>query len=328
MRALRYHAFGKPADVLQLDDVPPPEPGPGEVRVRLTHRSLNPADLHTVLGRYGNLPDLPAVGGHEGVGYVDAVGSDVHGLQPGQRVVPLGVAGTWREQIVASPDDLFAVPDPVSDEAAAQLFVNPLTAWWMLDDLDLDEGGWLLQTGATSQVGRIVIQLARRRGIRTLNLVRRDDARAELEALGADEVIVTEEDGDFEAVRKRIVEMTDGGADGAVDCIAGAAGTLAAGCLGEGATMLVYGGLSGEPVALDAGPLIFRRTAVRGFWRTRRFELLPRSETRVALTRLALLLADGDLALPVDATYDLAEFREAVAHSRTSGRSGKVLLTG
>ena len=92
--------------------------------------------------------------------------------------------------------------------------------------------------------------------------------------------------------------------------------------------MLVYGGLSGEPVALDAGPLIFRRAAVRGFWRTRQFELLPRSETRVALTRLALLLADGDLVLPVDATYDLADIGEAVARSRTSGRSGKVLLTG
>jgi NADPH:quinone reductase-like Zn-dependent oxidoreductase len=262
------------------------------------------------------------------VGYVEAVGDDVRDVQAGQRVVVLGVEGTWREHTVVEPGDLFAVPDAVPDEAAAQLFVNPLTAWWMLEQLDLDEGDWLLQTGATSQVGRIVIQLTRRRGLRTVNLVRREDARAELEALGADEVIVTEAEGDAGAVRKRILAITDGGADGAVDCIAGAVGTLAARCLGEGATMLVYGGLSGEPVAIDAGPLIFRRAAVRGFWRTRQFELLPRSETRVALTRLALLLADGDLVLPVDATYDLAEFREAVARSRASGRSGKVLLTG
>jgi NADPH:quinone reductase-like Zn-dependent oxidoreductase len=314
--------------VLQLDEVPTPEPEPSEVRVRLTHRSLNPADLHTVLGHYGNLPDLPAVGGHEGVGYVDLIGHDVSGIKSGQRVIPLGIEGTWQEQIVITPDDLFAVPDAVPDEAAAQLFVNPLTAWWMLDALGLGDGDWLLQTGATSQVGRLVIQLTRRRGIRTVNLVRREDARDELTALGAEEVIVTEAGSDAKTVRKRIIALTDGGVQGAVDCVAGAVGTLAANCLGDGATMLVYGGLSGEPLALGAGPLIFRRAAVRGFWRTRQFEVLPRDETRTALDHLALLIADGDLVLPVEATYDLADVREAVAHSRASGRSGKVLLTG
>ena len=140
MRALRYHAFGKPADVLQLDDVPTPEPGPGEVRVRMTHRSINPADLHTVLGHYGNLPDLPAVGGHEGVGRVDALGDGVSGVETGQRVVPLGVEGTWQEHVVVSADDLFAVPDGVPDEAAAQLFVNPLTAWLMLERARAERG--------------------------------------------------------------------------------------------------------------------------------------------------------------------------------------------
>ncbi len=326
MRALRYHAFGKPADVLQLDDVPTPEPGPGEVRVRMTHRSINPADLHTVLGHYGNLPDLPAVGGHEGVGRVDALGDGVADVEIGQRVVPLGVEGTWQERVVVGADDLFAVPDGVPDEAAAQLFVNPLTAWLMLDGLGLKEGDWLVQTAATSQVGRLVIQLARRRGLRTVNLVRRADARDELTALGADEVIVTE--GEDDRVREKILDLTGGGAAGALDGVGGAVGSLTARCLGDEGTMLVYGRLSGEPLTVDGGMLIFRRATVRGFWRTRWFELAPRDETRAALTHLATLIADGDLVLPVAATYDLANFRKAVAHSRASGRTGKVLLTG
>lgn len=329
MRALRFHAFGKPADVLQLDDVPTPEPGLGEVRVRITHRSLNPADLHAVLGHYGNLPDLPATAGHEGSGTVEALGDGVDTVAVGQRVVLLGVDGTWQESGVVPADDLFPVPDAVADEDAAQLFVNPLTAWLMLDELDLREGDWLLQTAATSQVGRLVIQLARRRGIRTVNIVRREDARPELEALGADAVVVATAAGDPRSVRKQVERLTGGsGAHGAVDAVAGKVGSLAAQCLAEGATMLVYGGLSGEPLALEAGTLIFRRVAVRGFWRTRWFERAPRAETVAALSHLAQLVADDALILPVDAAYDLADIREAVAHSRASGRSGKVLLTG
>lgn len=328
MRALRFHAFGKPADVLRLDEIPTPEPGPGEVRVRITHRSLNPADLHTVLGHYGNLPDLPAVGGHEGTGYVEALGEGVTGAEVGQRVVLLGVAGTWQEFVTVPSDNLFPVPDEVADEDAAQLFVNPLTAWLMLEELGLGEGGWLLQTGATTQVGRLVIQLARRRGIRTLNVARREDAREELEALGADEVLVATAASDARSFRKRVFEITGGGAHGAVDAVAGKVGGLAARALAEGATMLVYGGLSGEPIGIEAGTLIFRRATVRGFWRTRWFELALRSETTAALAHLADLIARDALILPVDATYDLADVREAIAHSRAPGRTGKVLLTG
>lgn len=328
MRSLRFHAFGKPADVLRLDEVPTPEPGPGEVRVRLTHRSLNPADLHTILGHYGNLPDLPAVGGHEGTGYVEALGAGVTGVETEQRVVVLGVTGTWREAVVVPAADVFPVPDEVSDEDAAQLFVNPLTAWLLLAELGLGEGDWLLQTGATTQAGRIVIQLARRRGIRTINVVRREDARAQLEALGADVVLVATAASDARSFRKRVFEITGGGAHGALDAVAGKAGGLAARALAEGATMLVYGGLSGEPLGIEAGPLIFRRITVRGFWRTRWFQLAPRAETLAALSHLADLIARDALVLPVDAAYDLADFREAIAHSRAPGRTGKVLLTG
>lgn len=328
MRALRFHAFGKPADVLRLTELPAPEPGPGEVRVRLTHRSLNPADLHTILGHYGNLPELPAVGGHEGTGSVEAIGAGVTGVEVGQRVVVLGVVGTWQEYVTVPAADLFPVPDEVSDEDAAQLFVNPLTAWRLLDELGLGEGDWLLQTGATTQVGRVVVQLARRRGIRTINVVRREDARAELEALGADEVLVATAASDARSFRKQVFEITNGGAHGALDAVAGKVGGLAVRALAEDATMLVYGGLSGEPLGIEAGPLIFRGITVRGFWRTRWFRLAPRAESLAALSRLADLVARDALILPVDAAYDLADVREAIAHSRAPGRTGKVLLTG
>jgi NADPH:quinone reductase len=328
MRALRYHAFGKPHEVLRLDEVPLPEPGPGQVRLRMTHRSLNPADLHTVLGRYGHAPDLPAVAGHEGVGVVDALGEGVRDLREGQRVIPMGVEGTWQEHVVLDAEACFPLPEGVSDEDAAQLFVNPLTAHLLLDALALPEGAWVLQTAGTSQVGRLVVQLAARRGLRTISLVRREEARRELIALGADEILVAETP-DPEDLRHDVLYLTDGrGADGALDAVAGPAGSAVARCLADSGTMLVYGGLSGEPLALDAGTLIFRRVGVRGFWRTKWFETHPLDETRRHLTHLAGLLAEGSLRLPVAARYDLADVAEAIAHSRRPGTPGKVLLTG
>src|SRR5436190_24299437 len=93
MRSVRFYEFGNPADVLHVEDVAQPEPGANQVLVRLRARSINPSDLLTVRGLYGALPALPATPGLEGMGEVAAVGEGVKTLRPGQRVIPLGVAG-------------------------------------------------------------------------------------------------------------------------------------------------------------------------------------------------------------------------------------------
>jgi NADPH:quinone reductase len=306
-----------------------PDPGPGEVRVRLTHRSLNPADLHAVLGSYGKQPPLPAVGGSEGAGVVEKLGRGVESLEPGQRVVVMGTQGTWQEHIVLTELACLPVPDMVSDEAAAQLFVNPLTVVLMLDELDLPAGSWLLQTAGSSQAGRIVVQLARQRGLKTISLVRRSDATAQLEALGADAVLVADVEADTRTVRTSVMELTGGrGADGAFDAVAGKIGGLVTRCLAEGSTMLVYGGLSGNPLAVEATTLIFRHMTVKGFWRTGWFDAHSVAEARSRLAPIVDLVASGDLVLPVTASYDLSEYDQAIAHSRQAGTDGKVILTG
>lgn len=128
MRAIRFEQFGPPAEVLHLADLPTPEPGPGQARVRLTHRSINPSDLLTVSGEYGSLPRLPATPGFEGVGRVEALGEGTRGLAPGMRVVPLGAGGTWRESVIADATLLVPVSDVVSDGAAAQ---NQVSLWFL-----------------------------------------------------------------------------------------------------------------------------------------------------------------------------------------------------
>ena len=131
MQSIRFYEFGNPAEVLRVEDVPQPDLGPNEVLVRLRARSINPSDLLTVRGVYGSLPKLPATPGFESMGEVAAVGDRVKHLRPGQRVITLGVQGTWQEYILAASAQLIPVPDSVSDQTAAQFVVNPLTAWIM-----------------------------------------------------------------------------------------------------------------------------------------------------------------------------------------------------
>lgn len=326
MRALRFHAFGDPADVLRLDDVPRPEPGPGEVRVRLTHRGLNPADLATVRGRYGKLPDLPAVGGNEAVGRVDGLGEGVEGLGEGERVVSLGAAPAWQEWIVGRAADFLPVPEGLADEAAAQLFVNPLTAHLLLEAAGLAEGAWLVQSAGASAVGRIVTEMARARGLRVVSVVRSDEHAGALRGLGA-EVVVAE--ADTEGSREAIRAFT--GPDGpraALDPVAGETGTLLLNTLGDGGTHLVYGALSGQPLQVSPRPLLYRRITVQGVWRSRWFAEADRAESRAVLSRLAEDAARGAFTLPVEGAFDLADYAEAVALAEARGRLGKVLLTG
>jgi NADPH:quinone reductase len=325
-RAVRIAAFGEPAEVVTTGEVPTPEAGPGEVVVRMRVRPVNPSDLSLMRGRYGQLPPLPATPGLEGMGVVESVGPGAEGVALGARVVPVGVMGTWSERVVAPAAQLVPVPDGVGDEAAAQLVVNPLTAWIMLtEELDVRPGEWLLQDAAGSTLGRVVLQLARLRGFRTINVVRRAEQAEELRALGADEVVVSEGEGLVE----RVQQITGGaGVTTAMDAVGGVLGARMADCLAPGGTLLVYGLLSREPLPLDGRRLIFGGTTVRGFWLTQWMTQNPPQRVAEAMGTMMRMMAEGTIAPPVEARYDLAEARAAVAHAKRPGRSGKVLMVG
>ncbi len=327
MRALRFHRHGTPAEVLQIDDVQTPEPGPGEVRIRLTHRPINPADFSAITGSYGSLRDLPATGGNEGTGTVEALGDGVTDLAIGQRVVKLGDAATWQESVVVPAEDALPVPDDLADDAAAQLFVNPLTAHLLLDAAPaLAPGDALILTAGASTVSRIVTQLAVRRGLRPVAVVRSGEHRDALEALGATVVVA---DDDSDAAQAALTEATGGtGAAAAFDAVAGDAGALALSALSDGGVHVVYGALSRSPLPVAPAALLYRGVTVRGVWRTRWFREAPRSVSRPILAGLARDAAAGVFDLPVEATFDLGEIADAVAAATARGRLGKVLFTG
>lgn len=326
MRSLLIDRFGDPADVLQLADTEPREPGPGEVRIRLRARSINPSDLTMIRGRYGVLPELPAVPGFEGMGEVEAAGDGVDSALVGRRVVPIGARGTWQESLIHAADRVVPVPDGVGDEAAAQLVVNPMTAWVMVHEvLKVQPDQWLAQTAAGSTLGRIIIQLGQLRGFRTINIVRREEQAEELLEFGGDAAI----DSSSESIRERIKAITgDEGVPAAIDAVGGEAGTELARSLGKGGTMLIIAALSGKPVEVSAGPMIFKRATVQGFWLTDWKQQVEFEVVEDVAAELFALMADGSLTPPVEATYDLGEFAQAIEHATRQGRSGKVLLVG
>lgn len=323
-RALRFHRTGEPLEALALEEVPLPEPGPGEVRLRMVARPINPSDLLQVQGVYGRRPPLPATAGLEGLGIVEALGEGVTGWRLGQRALPLGAQGTWADALITPASNLFPVPDALADDQAAQAVVNPLTAWLMAEELGLGRGHWLVQSAAGSAVGRGLIQLAKDRGFKVLCLVRRPEAIPGLLAEGAHAVVCT---ADADWPKHAAALLPEGQAHAAVDAVGGALGGEMVKLLRPGGTMLVYGALSLEPLQLPGGQLIFRTATVKGFWLTDWKKRATPEIRAKAMADLLAAMAEGRIRVPVEATYPLDRWREAVAHAQRSGREGKILIS-
>jgi len=325
MRTLQIRAFGRPTTAPELIETHVGEPGAGEVVVAMEAAPINPSDLLLIRGHYGHRPRLPAALGTEGVGRIVSVGEAVNPTCLGQRVLilPNLKHGTWQDQIVIREKD--AVPvDPTADPLQlAMLGVNPLTADLLLRRfVDLQPGGWVAQTAANSAVGRYVIALAKRRGLRTLNVVRRPEAAAELVESGADAVVATGPDLRVHLERA----LGDERISLLLDAVAGDVVTELAPWLDQGGTVVSYGGLSGAPIAMTPSDLIFRDIRVRGFWQKQWVDSTPREEIAAAYARLVPLVTDGTLHAPVAATYPLERHQDALSHAAQAGRDGKVLF--
>jgi len=300
MRAIVLDRFGEPAEVLRVAEKDAPEPGPGQVAVRMKMRSVNPAGLLLVRGLDASRPPLPLHPGNEGMGVITAVGAGVDALRPGQRVICFGNSGTWQEVFVTGAAQVLAAPDAMADEACAQAITNPLSAWLMTRRLALQPGQWLLQTAAASVLGRIVIQIGALEGFRTVNIVRRRDQIAALEALGADAVISTDAAQDIAGdLAAQVREITGGAAAAALDAVGGEVAGTCLHALADGGRLVVYGLLSGQPGRFDNGEMIFRRLAIEGFWLRPWFLEADSAERGRVIDALFRHLGNGDIALPV-----------------------------
>jgi NADPH:quinone reductase len=306
-----------------------PEPGNQEVRVRILASPINPSDLLFIRGLYAGIqPSFPSPAGFEGVGLVDALGPHTQGLVHGQRVAVLNgeKGGNWAEYAVVPESRLFPVPDDLSNEQVASFFINPASAIAMVRHvLAVPRGEWLLQSAAGSELGRMIIKLARHDGIRTINVVRRRASVAELEHLGADAVIASEEGPIDEQVRKMVGPQ---GVKYAIDPVAGDTGTQVYQALSDNGHMLAYGSLTGEPIRVGADPrfILAGNRLLEVYWLGFWLQGLDDAARRNLFGEIVTLMREGVLGTAKALTFSLDEIGAAVKQAEAPGRQGKVLL--
>ena len=321
MKKVVFHHFGKPADILNAENAETPTPGPDEVLIKVLASPINPSDIMFVQNLYGIRPHLPSGAGFEGVGIVEAVGSNAK-IAVGTRVSFTGI-GAWSEYIVTNHRTLIPVPEAMNDETAAQLFVNPFTAVAMVEDSGVKKGEWLMITACTSALGKMVVQICKMRGIKTIGTVRRNDHNDELKALGVDEIINTAE----ENLPKRVQHITNyEGVRAVLECVGGDTASEAVKCMGRGAIMLIYGVLSLQDPKINIGLMIFRELTLKGFWLTDWMRRVDGSTRQKVSQEVITLLSTGEVKMPIEAIYSLDEIKAAVTHADAPGRWGKVLL--
>ncbi|KAF4124696.1 mitochondrial enoyl-[acyl-carrier protein] reductase / trans-2-enoyl-CoA reductase [Geosmithia morbida] len=363
-KALVFSKYGEPGDVLQLHkhSISPSLPS-SSVLVRTLAAPINPADINTVQGTYGAKPaftsligtaEPSALPGNEGVLEVVSTGGADTGLSKGDWVIPGATQlGTWRTHAVVEASRLIRVDKTgLTPLQAATVSVNPCTAYRILRSygpsagpgpglgmrpLEVGSGQWFIQNGANSGVGRAAIQLARLWGLRSINVVRdRDTPEAtdalvrELTDLGAD-VVVPESQFLSRGWRDRLADITRGGREHVglgLNCVGGKSATSVARSLGDGATMVSYGGMSKQPVSLPVGLLIFKDIRFTGFWLTRWNERDPVGRRHMVNDILDLVRANKFRDVPVDEIRwdwdtDLESLRGAVQQGLEGYRKGK-----
>ncbi|WP_373512866.1 zinc-dependent alcohol dehydrogenase family protein [Persicitalea sp.] len=321
MKTIQLETTGNPVDILKVVEKPTPRPAAGEVLVKVIAAPINPSDISFVRGQYGIRPELPSGAGFEGVGTVEAVGADVR-LPIGSRVSFTAI-GSWGEYAIANQKAAIPLPDAIPDEMAAQLFVNPFTAWAMVEESGVQKDEWLMITACGSAYGKLVIQLCKKKGIKTIGTVRRDDLNEDLKKLGLNEVVNTT----TEDLPRRVRDITGGqGVRCVVDSVGGDTTEAAMKCVGQGGKMLIFGLLSQKNPRLDVGLMIFKEITIQGFWLTEWMRKVD-SQTRTQTAQSVIgWLASGEVELPVEATYGLDEITQAVEHADKSGRWGKILI--
>lgn len=324
MKQVLFKTPGRPADVAECVDLPNPVlSGEDQILVRVDAFPVNPADLLLFRGVYPRNPANGDALGNEATGVVEAVGAAVRNVAPGDRIISLRT-DNWRELLLLKETELVKVAPDIVPETAAVLKVNPATALLLLRGfVDLSPGDWVVQNAANSSVGRALIAIAARLGLRTLNIVRRPEVAEELRAIGGDHMLV-----ETDHLSEHVAEIVgDAPLKLALDAVGGRSAGRLANTLSPAGTLVVYGTMSGEPMQIDAGRVVFNDLRVRGFWLTKFLSKATGSTIDALYGNLFELARDGVFKPWISRRFPASEIKAALAHAESTMGQGKTLVS-
>lgn len=315
-----------PGEPLALGEMPVPQPGPGQVLIKIAASPINPSDLSFLQGQYGVKKAYPSVPGFEASGTVVAAGK---GPLPrfwlGKRVACAAddrLPGAWAEYMVTSAQRCVPLLRAVPDEQGSMLLANPLTALAFFDRIKKEKIKGVVANAAASALGRMIIRLGRQRGVAVIAVVRREEQVNELMQLGAT-ACFNSQATDFEA---RLAEATaKHQATLLLDAVAGELSQQVLRAMPRRSQAWVYGNLSLSEIGVASRTLIFEEKRIEGFWLS---QVLARKSFWQAFldTQRVQRLLDGVLDTQVQGRFGLAEAQMGVAQYKAQMSQGKVLI--
>ncbi len=325
MKAVTLVKYDEANPVLEVREKEVSSPKPGEVRIKIHASPINPSDLMFLRGLYGFKKKTPVTAGFEGSGIVTALGEGVTALKIGDRVscVASQTDGTWADEIITTVENCIPLLPETSLDSGACFFVNPMTAWAMVEQGTREKHTAMVQTAAASALGKMVIRLCKERSIPLINVVRRKEQEEALISIGAENVLNSSSPNFAKELYKISKKLN---ATYAIDAVAGETAQMLVECLPYGSKIVCYGALSEKPFTVNSGILLFQNKKIEGFWLSSWIYTIGLEEFR-RQTDLAQKYINSIFATTIAKRFKFEDFQSGMDYYKNNMSEGKVVFT-
>lgn len=320
MKAIQFHEFGD-VDVLHLEDIPTPEPKPGEVLIKVHSCGVNFADTLARKNQYVYTPTLPFTPGAEVAGTIEKLGADVRGFSVGQRVVAFTTDGGYAEYAIATSNLTVVLPDEVDFDTGAAILTQGLTAFYTLKTVaQLKPGQSVLINAAAGGVGSLAVQIAKILGANHIVATAGSAEKLKfVKSLGADTPI-NYRDANWQ---EQVMQATDGkGVDVVLESVGGEVFHKSLESLAFRGQLIVFGRSSGSTV-FDPITLLNKTRSVTGF---SLYDFLENPLYTESLNELFEYIKQGKLKVQIGGVFPLAEVQKAHQLIESRSTQGKLIV--
>ncbi|MBI1341489.1 MAG: zinc-binding dehydrogenase [Terrimonas sp.] len=320
MKALLFRQKGAAEKVLEFGDTNIADILPDEVQVRVLASPINPADFMFIEKTYRVEPEYPQIAGFEGAGLIVENGGD--NRFPINAMVAFRHKNVWAEFVNIPKQKIITLPKSMSVEKAAQLSLNPVTAWALLEESNADPGEWIILSAASSALSKLIIQLAKSRGLNTLAIIRKNNEHEHLLNLGASAVLYDNAD-DLDIQIKSLTG--ENRIASFLDAVGGELATKVIKVISVNSRIIHYGLFSKQNVTYHNADIIFKNIIIKGFGIDGWLQSKTVAEQETMWRELINELIKPDFKMEVSGKYRFDAYKNAIADC-TSGKGGKVLF--